>query len=80
MARSKVSTKGQITIPNAVRKKLNLKTGDVVDFMMDEDEVKLVPLKKTVAEVFAVLSRPRKKPLSTDEIAKRLKKTFKEKG
>ena len=32
MQRVKVSSKGQITIPKAVREKLGLRTGDKVDF------------------------------------------------
>jgi antitoxin PrlF len=36
---AKVTSKGQITIPVEIRKKLNLKNGDKVVFMEDQDKV-----------------------------------------
>ena len=36
---SRVTSKGQITIPVEIRKKLNLKTGDEVVFIEDGDRV-----------------------------------------
>ena len=36
---SRVTSKGQITIPVEIRKKLNLKTGDKVVFIEDGDKV-----------------------------------------
>ena len=36
---SRVTSKGQITIPMEIRKKLNLKTGDKVVFIEDGDKI-----------------------------------------
>jgi antitoxin PrlF len=36
---AKVTSKGQITIPVEIRKKLNLQSGDKVVFMEDQDKV-----------------------------------------
>jgi len=36
---SKLTTKGQITIPKVVREKLNLKTGDIVVFIERNGEI-----------------------------------------
>ena len=39
MELAKITSKGQITIPIKIRKKLNLKEGDKVVFLMDGDRV-----------------------------------------
>ena len=39
MELAKVTSKGQITIPKAVRKRLNLEEGDLVVFYEDENEL-----------------------------------------
>ena len=44
---AKVTTKGQITIPNRVRKLLNLKEGASVAFAIGKDGVVLVPCEVT---------------------------------
>ncbi len=60
--KSRVSSKGQITIPTAVRKRLGLRPGTVVEFEPREDGVLL--RKGWVAEhpvdrVFGLLAGPR---------------------
>jgi AbrB family looped-hinge helix DNA binding protein len=40
---AKVTSKGQITIPQAVRRALRLQTGDVVIFDVDEQGVRMRP-------------------------------------
>jgi len=44
---AKMTTKGQITIPNRIRKLLNLKEGSAVGFGITKDGVVLVPCKVT---------------------------------
>lgn len=41
----KISTKGQVSIPKNVRKALNLKTGDELDFRIEGNNVLLIPVK-----------------------------------
>jgi AbrB family looped-hinge helix DNA binding protein len=38
---SRITSKGQTTIPRAIREKLSLKPGDVVVYELDKDEVRL---------------------------------------
>jgi antitoxin PrlF len=38
---SRITSKGQTTIPRAIREKLSLKPGDVLVYELDEDEVRL---------------------------------------
>jgi len=77
MPHSIITSKGQITIPKAVRKLLNLKTGDRIDFRIQNGEVILVPLSKNVSEVFGILSRDNAKALTVEEINEQLKKRIK---
>jgi antitoxin PrlF len=76
MAHSTVTSKGQITIPKAVRKKLNLKTGDKIDFIVNDGYVRMIPLSKTVSEVFGILSGKASKSISVEEINIKLKGSF----
>lgn len=67
MLRAKLTSKGQITIPVAVRHKLNLQPGDELLFEFDrDDEVKLRTLKhKRLTELYASL--PVKRPFPNKE-------------
>jgi AbrB family looped-hinge helix DNA binding protein len=42
---AKVTSKGQVTIPQEIRKKLGIRTEDKVDFVLEGDRVILVPVK-----------------------------------
>ena len=44
---AKVFGKGQIVIPVMLRKKLNIKIGDKVNIMEEEDGVKIIPIKQS---------------------------------
>jgi AbrB family looped-hinge helix DNA binding protein len=46
MQQAKVTFKGQITIPKAVREALDIREGDSVTFMVEENHAVLKPLKK----------------------------------
>ncbi|MFN0317164.1 MAG: AbrB/MazE/SpoVT family DNA-binding domain-containing protein [Burkholderiales bacterium] len=44
-----ITSKGQITVPQAVREQLGLHSGDKVDFVLDETGgFKMIPLRKEV--------------------------------
>ncbi len=42
----KMTSKGQITIPKELRDKLDVREGDQLKFFIEDDEVKIQPLKK----------------------------------
>ena len=42
MELAKLTSKGQLTVPVAIRKKLSLKEGDKVLFLSDEDGIRIV--------------------------------------
>jgi antitoxin PrlF len=78
MVTATLTSKGQITIPKAVRQSLNLQTGDRVAFVMQGDnEAVLKPVTRSVDEVFGMLHRKGMKSRSVEDmnaaIAKRAK-------
>lgn len=79
MATSTVTSKGQITIPKKVREQLRIRTGDKVDFSIEQDgSVKLHPIGKRVSEVFGAFHAKATEHLSTEDLKRRLKQAFKE--
>lgn len=48
MSTATLTSKGQITIPLAVRSALGLHAGAKLDFVLDQDSFKVVPLRNSV--------------------------------
>jgi antitoxin PrlF len=64
-----LTTKGQVTIPKAVRDHLKLDTGARLDFVIEDDgTVVLRPVTRHVAELAGLLYRPGRRPVSVDEM------------
>jgi AbrB family looped-hinge helix DNA binding protein len=42
---SKIKKKGQLTVPKEIMEKFNLAIGDVLEFSIEENEIKLKPVK-----------------------------------
>jgi len=62
MALSTLTSKGQITIPKAVRDSLRLHSGDKVEFVITESrEALLRPITKKAADVYGRLYKPGRK-------------------
>jgi AbrB family looped-hinge helix DNA binding protein len=53
MANSRLSAKGQITLPRKVRQALKVKPGDRVLFLVEDEMVRLQPLAATSARRYA---------------------------
>jgi AbrB family looped-hinge helix DNA binding protein len=71
MATATVTSKGQITLPKAVRERLHLDTGDRVDFVVKENgEVVLRPFGSDVQELRGLLQRGGKRALSVETMNK----------
>lgn len=69
MATAKITSKGQITIPRRIREHLHVAEGDRIDFRVGEDgTVRLLPLSRPVRELFGLLHRPGRKPVSLEEM------------
>ena len=79
MVTATLTSKGQLTIPKAVRDSLNLHTGDRVAFIVHNDtEVVLKPVTKSVDEVFGRLHSAGQQRKSVEDmnaaVAKRMRK------
>ena len=65
---SAVTTKGQVTLPKAVRERLHLSPGDRVKFFVDADgRVYLLPT-LPISSLRGILAHRVTKPLSIEEI------------
>lgn len=61
MAVATLTSKGQITLPKAVRDQLGLATGDRVDFVMAADgRYDLIPVKASIASLKGCVPKPRR--------------------
>lgn len=65
---AKVSTKGQVVIPQAIRQKLGVKPSDLVEFVLQDGSVVVRPI-RTVEEMkgFLHFAVKGKKPLTIAE-------------
>jgi antitoxin PrlF len=69
MTTATLTSKGQITIPKAVRDSLRLHSGDKIAFVMhDEKEAVMKPVTKTVDQVFGRLHKAGQVGRSVDEL------------
>jgi AbrB family looped-hinge helix DNA binding protein len=58
---STLSSKGQITLPKAIRDRLDLQTGDKLEFFGDkEGHVKMVPVTAPVTQLKGMVPKPAK--------------------
>ncbi len=82
MALATLTSKGQVTIPKAIRDSLHLHAGDKVEFVITETkEALLRPVTKKVDDVFGRLYKPGRKPISIEKmdagIKKKMRASFK---
>jgi antitoxin PrlF len=62
MSESRMTSKGQITVPKAVRVRLNLKPGDRVLFIVEEDgAVRMCAANKDISSLRGILPPPKRK-------------------
>ena len=63
-----MTSKGQVTIPVAIRNKLRLKTGDSLDFVLSKDEqIEIIPTRMPVQSLKGLVPKP-KKPIALHEM------------
>ncbi|MBC7340703.1 MAG: AbrB/MazE/SpoVT family DNA-binding domain-containing protein [Firmicutes bacterium] len=68
LARARVTSKGQITVPRAIRRLLSVRRGDEIAFITDKDRVYVerIPGPMTADRVFGRLHRPGSPPVDAD--------------
>ncbi len=66
---SRLTSKGQTTIPKEIRDKLDLKPGDRIEFIVDEDNrVTLRPISTSIASLAGILYDPNRKTVTIEEM------------
>ncbi len=55
---STLTSKGQMTLPKAIREKLNLKEGDRLDVVLEHDRILLIPVTFHALDLVSVLPKP----------------------
>ena len=79
MAFATITSKGQVTIPKAVRNSLNLKVGDKLEFILNEEGGLLVrPVSKRIDDVFGKLHRKGMRPVSVEEMDEAVRRRMKD--
>lgn len=59
MSEAKLTSKGQITIPKAVRERLGLRTGDRVEFVEEAPgQFRIVPVTRDIRTLRGIVPRP----------------------
>jgi antitoxin PrlF len=62
MSESRVNSRGQVTVPKAVRVRLNLKPGDRVVFIVEDDgAVRLRAAKQDISSLRGILPPPKRR-------------------
>lgn len=64
---SKVTSKGQITIPTSIRKNFNIPVGSKIEFIEENNCIIIVPINQTLSRLKHSLPKP-KKALSIEEM------------
>jgi antitoxin PrlF len=69
MARSKLTSKGQTTIPMLVRERLGLSVGDVMDFVfLPDGSVSVRAVKRDLQSLEGMLARPARPAVTLEEM------------
>lgn len=64
----RVTSKGQVTIPQEVRRRLGIEAGTEVDFEVDGDAIRLVRRAEGQGAIIVEQMRGRRLSMTTDEI------------
>lgn len=66
---SRLTSKGQTTIPKSIRDALRLKTGDRIEFILEDgDCARLRPINRDISSLDGILFDPNRKPVSIEEM------------
>ena len=69
MAKSTVTSKGQVTLPKQIREHLHVVPGDRIDFVVkDNGQVVVRPARSRLKQLQGMLRNPNRKPVSVDQM------------
>ena len=70
--KSTLTSKGQTTIPNQIRKQMGLKTGDGLVYRIEGDHIVVKPVKGTLLDAYASVE-PKQRPEDFSRIKKQVR-------
>tara|TARA_R110002126_G_scaffold185155_1_gene333659 strand:- start:12366 stop:12620 length:255 start_codon:yes stop_codon:yes gene_type:complete len=84
MPSATITSKGQVTIPKKVRDKLQLKSGDTINFEIEStNSARITSAKRSPSEAYGILFREDQKAYTVEEmdegIAEYLRKKYRKK-
>ncbi len=68
-----LTSKGQITLPKAIRDKMDLQTGDKLEFFVDDGTITLVPVTASISKLKGMVPKPAT-TVSLDKMQKAIEK------
>ena len=69
MAKSTITSKGQITLPKQIREHLHVVPGDRIDFVVkDSGQVVVRPARSRLKQLQGMLRNPKRKPVSVEQM------------
>jgi antitoxin PrlF len=69
MPTATLSSKGQMVIPKSIREQLDLKPGDTIDFVIQENgDILIRPAVQEVQKLKGMLQRADRKPVSIEDM------------
>ena len=75
IAQATITSKGQITIPSYIRKKLHLETGNKLEFMIKDSSFIVIPINNSLKSLKGILPKP-KKSFSVEEMNETIKDAY----
>lgn len=71
MAKSTVTSKGQVTIPKEIRVSAMIHEGTQIDFQMQNDgTILIIPIQKHISQLKGIIQSKHKKPVTLSEMKK----------
>jgi len=59
MMQSTMTSRGQITIPVEIRDKLHLQTGNKLEFLLEGDQILILPINQSIKKLKGALPKPK---------------------
>ena len=56
---SKITSKGQVTIPHEIREELHLSTGSKLKFVIQNNSILLMPINNKLSDLKGILPKPK---------------------
>jgi AbrB family looped-hinge helix DNA binding protein len=73
MPQSTVTSKGQITLPKEVREFLHAETGTKLEFIIQENDVMVKTVDRSIRDLRGLLHKPGRKPVPLDRMDRAVK-------